>query len=37
MINSIQIGKRAPNFITIGVYKNRLGKSDYRIIMVKNM
>jgi peroxiredoxin (alkyl hydroperoxide reductase subunit C) len=32
MINSIQIGKRAPNFITIGVYKNRLGKirlSDY--------
>ena len=32
MINSIQIGKRAPNFVTIGVYKNRLGKirlSDY--------
>jgi peroxiredoxin (alkyl hydroperoxide reductase subunit C) len=32
MINSIQIGKIAPNFVTIGVYKNRLGKirlSDY--------
>ena len=32
MINSIEIGKRAPNFVTIGVYKNRLGKirlSDY--------
>ena len=32
MINSIQIGKRAPNFVTVGVYKNRLGKirlSDY--------
>jgi len=28
----IQIGKVAPNFVTIGVYKNRLGKirlSDY--------
>jgi peroxiredoxin (alkyl hydroperoxide reductase subunit C) len=32
MLESIQIGKIAPNFITIGVYKNRLGKirlSDY--------
>lgn len=32
MLDSIQIGKIAPNFITIGVYKNRLGKirlSDY--------
>ena len=32
MINSIKIGKRAPNFVTVGVYKNRLGKirlSDY--------
>jgi peroxiredoxin (alkyl hydroperoxide reductase subunit C) len=33
MLNSIQIGKMAPNFVTVGVYKNRLGKirlSDYR-------
>lgn len=32
MKDSIQIGKIAPNFVTIGVYKNRLGKiqlSDY--------
>ena len=32
MLESIQIGKVAPNFITIGIYKNRLGKirlSDY--------
>ena len=32
MVESIQIGKVAPNFLTIGVYKNRLGKirlSDY--------
>ena len=32
MLNSIQIGKIAPNFVTTGVYKNRLGKiclSDY--------
>ena len=32
MSNSIQIGKIAPNFVTVGVYKNRLGKirlSDY--------
>lgn len=32
MIYSIQIGKKAPNFVTVGVYKNRLGKirlSDY--------
>jgi peroxiredoxin (alkyl hydroperoxide reductase subunit C) len=32
MINSIQIGAMAPNFVTVGVYKNRLGKirlSDY--------
>ena len=32
MINPIQIGKMAPNFVTVGVYKNRLGKirlSDY--------
>ena len=32
MLESIQIGKMAPNFVTIGVYKNRLGKirlSDY--------
>jgi peroxiredoxin (alkyl hydroperoxide reductase subunit C) len=33
MLNSIQIGKMAPNFATVGVYKNKLGKirlSDYR-------
>lgn len=33
MINFPQIGKIAPNFLTIGVYKQRLGKirlSDYR-------
>lgn len=33
MINSLQIGKVAPNFLTIAVYKNQLGKirlSDYR-------
>ena len=32
MTDSIQIGKIAPNFVTVGVYKNRLGKirlSDY--------
>ena len=32
MLDSPQIGKMAPNFVTIGVYKNRLGKirlSDY--------
>lgn len=32
MIYSIKIGKMAPNFITVGVYKNRIGKirlSDY--------
>ena len=32
MVEIIQIGKIAPNFVTIGVYKNRLGKvrlSDY--------
>ena len=32
MLNSLQIGKMAPNFLTVGVYKNRLGKirlSDY--------
>ena len=32
MRHSIQIGKKAPNFVTVGVYKNRLGKirlSDY--------
>ena len=32
MINSVQIGSMAPNFVSIGVYKNRLGKirlSDY--------
>ena len=33
MVESVQIGKVAPNFITIGIYKNKLGKirlSDYR-------
>nr|AWT38920.1 hypothetical protein ycf42 [Eunotogramma sp.] len=33
MINLPQIGKVAPNFVTVGVYKKRLGKirlSDYR-------
>ena len=33
MLYSPQIGKMAPNFLTIGVYKNRLGKiklSDYQ-------
>ena len=32
MTSSLQIGKLAPNFLTVGVYKNRLGKirlSDY--------
>jgi peroxiredoxin (alkyl hydroperoxide reductase subunit C) len=26
MLNSIQIGKRATNFVTVRVYKNRVGK-----------
>ena len=33
MLTSLQIGKLAPNFSTVGVYKNQLGKirlSDYR-------
>nr|YP_010276895.1 2-Cys peroxiredoxin [Thalassionema bacillare]UHY40418.1 2-Cys peroxiredoxin [Thalassionema bacillare]UHY40805.1 2-Cys peroxiredoxin [Thalassionema bacillare]UHY41063.1 2-Cys peroxiredoxin [Thalassionema bacillare] len=33
MSNSLQVGKLAPNFLSIGVYKNKLGKirlSDYR-------
>jgi len=33
MLHSVQIGKMAPNFSTVGVYKNNLGKirlSDYR-------
>jgi len=33
MIDHPQIGKLAPNFITVGVFKNKLGKirlSDYR-------
>ena len=33
MVSTPQIGKVAPNFLTVGVYKNRLGKirlSDYR-------
>lgn len=33
MLDRPQIGKMAPNFLTVGVYKNRLGKillSDYR-------
>lgn len=33
MVESIQIGTMAPNFVTVGVYKNRLGKirlSDYQ-------
>jgi peroxiredoxin (alkyl hydroperoxide reductase subunit C) len=32
MVDSIQIGRRAPNFVAVGIYKNRLGKirlSDY--------
>jgi peroxiredoxin (alkyl hydroperoxide reductase subunit C) len=32
MLDKIEIGKMAPNFVTVGVYKNRLGKirlSDY--------
>ena len=32
MVDSIQIGSVAPNFVTVGVYKNRLCKirlSDY--------
>ena len=32
MINEIQVGQLAPNFVSVGVYKNRLGKirlSDY--------
>ena len=32
MNNLLQIGKTAPNFLTVGIYKNRLGKirlSDY--------
>ena len=33
MNNLLQIGKVAPNFLTVGIYKNRLGKirlSDYQ-------
>ena len=33
MVSSLQVGKLAPNFLTIGVFKDRLGKirlSDYR-------
>nr|YP_010277209.1 2-Cys peroxiredoxin [Thalassionema nitzschioides]UHY40732.1 2-Cys peroxiredoxin [Thalassionema nitzschioides] len=33
MSDSLQVGKLAPNFLSIGVYKNKLGKirlSDYR-------
>ena len=33
MVDTIQIGKIAPNFLTVGVYRNKLGKirlSDYR-------
>lgn len=33
MLTAVQIGKIAPNFITIGIYKNQLGKirlSDYQ-------
>ena len=33
MTDSLQVGKLAPNFLSIGVYKNKLGKirlSDYR-------
>ena len=33
MLNYLQVGKFAPNFLTVGVYKNQLGKvrlSDYR-------
>lgn len=32
MLDFPQIGRMAPNFLTVGVYKNRLGKirlSDY--------
>ena len=32
MLDFVQVGKMAPNFVTIGIYKNRLGKirlSDY--------
>jgi alkyl hydroperoxide reductase subunit AhpC len=32
MNNLLQIGKVAPNFLTVGIFKNRLGKirlSDY--------
>jgi peroxiredoxin (alkyl hydroperoxide reductase subunit C) len=31
MSDSIQIGKMAPNFVTVGVYKNRLGKTIVRL------
>jgi len=33
MLNFLQVGKLAPNFLTIGVFKNQLGRirlSDYR-------
>ena len=33
MISSLHVGKLAPNFLTVGVYKNQLGRirlSDYR-------
>lgn len=33
MISALQIGQLAPNFLTVGIYKNRLGKirlSDYQ-------
>ena len=42
MTNLPQIGKMAPNFLTVGIYKNRLGKirlSDYHgkkyVLLVK--
>jgi len=39
MENSPQIGQMAPNFLTVGVYKNQLGKirlSDYFIFHLKS-
>lgn len=34
MLDSIQLGKITPNFVTVSIYKNRLGKirlSDYYV------
>ena len=37
MVNSIQIGEMAPNFVTVGVYKNVQVKFEYLTTMEKNV